>query len=455
MKPRRPWIAPLLLLALGAAGCAPKVVPAATPGAPRFPAFMFPAPPEALAAGPVAGRHQIGWEWLQAGDLRAAERSFTAVLKEAAGFYPAHAGLGYVATARKDYKEAIQHFDRAVAAAPEYVPALVGRGEAQLAVGDTAGALASFEAAAAADPQLPGLRSRIEVLRFRGLQNEVAAARKAAEAGRLTEARTAYLQAIASSPQSPFLYRELAAVELREGNLDAAFEHAEKAAQLDPGDARALVLVAEILERRGEYVKAADTLTAAVALEPSDALDVKIEELRERAAFEAMPEEYRTIEAAPSITRAQLAALLGVRLDDLLRKARRRNSVVMTDTRGNWAAPWILAVTRAGVMEAYPNHTFQPSATVRRADLALVASRALALIAADDPKLAAEWRSVRRKFPDLGPGHLSHAPASLAVEAGVMATLPDGSFALAQPVTGSEAVAAVKKLEDLAKKRGR
>ena len=34
--------------------------------------------------------------------------------------------------------------------------------------------------------------------------------------------------------------------------------------------------------------------------------------MREKAAFEAMPAEYRTIEASPTVTRAQLAALLGV-----------------------------------------------------------------------------------------------------------------------------------------------
>ena len=34
--------------------------------------------------------------------------------------------------------------------------------------------------------------------------------------------------------------------------------------------------------------------------------------------------------------------------------------------RGNWAAPWIMAVARAGLMEVYPNHTFQPNAIVRR-----------------------------------------------------------------------------------------
>ena len=66
------------------------------------------------------------------------------------------------------------------------------------------------------------------------------------------------------------------------------------------------------------------------------------------------------------------------------------------------------------------------------------------------PRLAESWRAARRKFPDVSPGHLAYPAANLAVEAGVMAPLDDGSFQLARPVSGAEAAAAVKKLEELA-----
>ena len=101
-------------------------------------------------------------------------------------------------------------------------------------------------------------------------------------------------------------------------------------------------------------------------------------------------------------------------------------------------------------MEVYPNHTFQPAALVRRGELAQTASRALSLIASENPGLAGSWRNAKREFPDISPNHLSYPAASLAVEAGVMGTLDDGSFQLARPVTGAEAVAAVRKLEELA-----
>jgi len=83
-------------------------------------------------------------------------------------------------------------------------------------------------------------------------------------------------------------------------------------------------------------------------------------------------------------------------------------------------------------------------------DLAEAASRVLSLIAAEKPALASSWRSASRQFADVPPAHLSYPAASVTVEAGVMQPLADGSFQLSKPVTGAEAVAAVKKLEELA-----
>jgi tetratricopeptide (TPR) repeat protein len=439
-----------------AASCAPKTValPPAT-AAPKFPDFIYPAPPTGTGTATDLERHEIAWRWLQAGEPRNAERIFNSLLKQKGDFYPAETGLGYSALARKDYKSAASHFDRAVVANPRYAPALAGRGEALLGLGERQDALKNFEAALAADPQLQTLRSRVEVLRFRGLQDDLAEARKLADSGRLKEARTAYETAITASPQSPFLYRELAAIERRDGDVSAALNHALKASELDPNDGRTLVFIGEIYESQKEYQKALDAYSAALTLEPGDELSNRIEDLRERAAFEAMPEEYRNIESAPTVTRGQLAALFGVRLDELLKRARGRSAAVITDARASWAAPWILAVVRAGIMEAYPNHTFQPEAVVRRGDLAQAASRALSLIAADNPRLAAPWRNAKRQFPDVSPGHLIYPAASLTVEAGVMKTVEDGRFELTRPVTGAEAVAAVRALEDLAERRRR
>ena len=118
---------------------------------------MFPAVVGDLGTPAAEERHKAGWLWLQAGDLKAAERNFDAALKLSETFYPSEAGLGYVGLAKKDLDDAATHFDRAVVANPRYVPALVGRGEALLGLGERDMALKSLEAAVVADPSLGAL----------------------------------------------------------------------------------------------------------------------------------------------------------------------------------------------------------------------------------------------------------------------------------------------------------
>lgn len=449
----RAWARVVFAIACAAAASCATRLPPPPPAVvtPKFPEFVPPVAPPGLAASDVVERHDVGWRWLQAGDLRAADRSFSAALKAAPGFYPAEAGLGYVALARKNLKESILHFDRAVVANPRYAPALAGRAEVLLATGEEEEALASLEAALEADPSLDALRSRIQVLQFRSQQQDITTARKLAEAGRLDHARAAYAEAIAASPQSPFLHRELAEVERRAGNIDLALEHANRAAELEPDEPRTHVMLGELYEARGEPLRAADAFALAVTLQPDPVLEARIAALRDRAAFDSMPAEYREIESSSAVTRGQLAALLAVRLDDVLAGARSVAAVLITDTRGHWASPHILSVARAGVMEVYANHTFQPEAIVRRADLAQAASRVLQILAGGSPQLAESLRPARaRRFPDVGPGNLTFSAVSLVVEAGVMATAPDGTFQPARPVSGAEAVAAVNKLQELA-----
>src|SRR5207245_9608581 len=105
---------------------------------------------------------------------------------------PAEAPLGYVALARKDARAALPHFDRAVEQQHDYVPALIGRGETLLALNRQPDALDAFEAAVAADPSLTDLKRRVEVLRFRELEQDLAGAREAVRSARMDEAVRAY-----------------------------------------------------------------------------------------------------------------------------------------------------------------------------------------------------------------------------------------------------------------------
>jgi tetratricopeptide (TPR) repeat protein len=281
-------------------------------------------------------------------------------------------------------------------------------------------------------------------------EQRLADARAAAGAGRADEAIRAYVAAIASSPASAFLYRELAAVERQKGDLTAALAHFTTARDLDPNDAVALTGIADVLEAQGNFDEAATVYTAALAIEPSAAIQAKLDAVRRRAELARLPAEYRAIDATTEITRAELAALIGVRVGPLLESNRSGDAEPLTDVRGEWAESWILAVARAGVMEPFANHAFQPGTVVRRIDLAQAVERLLALVAPLKPAAAKAWESKRWPFPDLAPSHLAYPAASVAVASGVLTTGPGGTFEPSRIVSGGEAVAAIQRLEGLA-----
>ena len=240
-------------------------------------------------------------------------------------FYPAEAGLGYVALASKKQQGGAaalrsrgggQSAIRAGARRPRRGAARAGRARRRRC--------RASRPRSQADPSLTALRSRIDVLRFRGQQQDDRRPRaRRREAGQLDEARGAYTRAIAASPDSPFLYRELADVERRAGRPGCGAR-----ARAAGSGARAR-RAAHPRAARGDLEAQGDCGESRRGVQrrrwrssQTRRLKRRIDELRDAAAFAAMPPEYRAIESSPAVTRAQLAALFGVQLEPLLSSAR-------------------------------------------------------------------------------------------------------------------------------------
>jgi tetratricopeptide (TPR) repeat protein len=439
-----------LVVATGIAACAahkpPPVV--ATPKYPEFPKLDVPV--ELAATPEVQRQFDEGWQRLQADDLRGASAGFSDILKQNPDFYPAETALGYVAVAQKQFKEAVGHFAVALTKNDRYMPAVQGEIDAALTAGDDAAAISGIQLLLKIDPSRDELRGRMEALRLRLVQSELSAAAAAREAGRLADAQTILTRARQAAPSSSAVLRELASVELAQGAADAAEDHARKAVQLDTTDAESLAVLGNVLEAQGKTAEAADTYKRAIALDPRPAWRQKADALVARANYEALPADYRAIPTAATVTRGQLAAMIGIDLKSIVDQAPKKPAVVITDVRTHWAAPWILPVAQAGLMDVFANHTFQPNSTVRRSDLAQVVSQLLTLAGARRPNDLASWRAARPRLADVSAGYVSYRAIGMAVTAGAMKLDDDGKFWPSRPATGEEVVAAVARVRQLA-----
>ena len=447
MRCRRGAIGGALVLLTLVAGCATRIAPPMLKAL-AYPEFVYPALPQLLHTANAAGDVDRGWRYLQNDDLGNAEREFAEALQRSPGLYPAGTGGAYVALAQREFDRALGGFDAVLVAVPMYAPALVGRGQTLLALDRSAAALEALEAALMADPSLVNVRSRIDVLRFRNLQEVIEAARAAAAAGQRAEARAGYERALGVSPDSAFLYRELGMLDRADGDVDAGLDRFRRAADLDPDDAISLTQIGDLLAERRDFEGAESAYRRASAIEPSDDLLVRITEVLTEARDAQLPQEFRAIEDLDRISRGDLAALLGVRLEDVLRDAPERDMVV-TDAQGHWAVIWIAEVARRGVIDPFANHTFQPGALITRGDLAGAVHRVVAVAALNRPDVGA-LLAARPTIADMGMAHLSYPAAAAAVASGVMPLLEEGRFQVADPVSGAEAIDMVARLRALA-----
>ena len=436
----------VLAMALSACASAPPR-PGATPTL-RYPEFPVAEVPAALKVQQdMRDRQILGWQRLQAGDTRAATREFTELLKRSPEFYPAETGLGFVALAERQYAQAASRFGAAVARDSRYVPALSGLVQAHVALGSYDEAVAAMEKLTALDPQRD--RSQLEMLRFRQVQGLIENGRKARQAKRLDEADSIFSRALALSPQSTIILRELAVTEVALGQLAEAEAHARRAVLIDANDAEAHATVGAVLEAQNRPQDAGAAYARAAELD--DKWKSKAESLK-AANTAAVPEGLRDIDVSPTVTRAQLAGLIGTRLSDLLTRAPKRATEIVTDVQGHWAAPWIVPVTQAGVMEVFSNHTFQPGAAIRRGELAQAVSQLLPLALAGRAAQLTQWQTARPGFPDVAASNLYYRAAALAVTAGIMSADETGRFFPTRPATGSETAAAISRIEQLAKR---
>ena len=432
---------------LGLAACAPRV-PVVT--APAYPAFLFPEIPAEYADSTLATRQRDAWAFLQAGDPdRAAER-FEILAARDPGFYPAAAGLGWANVARGAYGDAVANFETAIGMRPAYLPALVGRGEAFLGDANAAAALRSFEAALDVDAGLRRVEQIVRELRLTVSTERLAYAEAAAERGDWPTAEAAFLELLETSPESPFLYVRVAAARLGQGDLAGALESVRRATALDPDNGPALVAEGEILERRGDLTGAEAAYLRADTVDPSEETAAHLARIRARRRVDAMPAEYRAIPSRDEVTRADLAALLGVRFEALLAEAVLGEATpIITDAREHWGRSWILAVTQARVMAVDAAYRFEPHRVVRRGELAEAVANVLYLIAEVDPAGAEGWRGGIPRIADMSETHLNYASVVDAVAAGVLSTFGDGTFRPTASVSGAEAVEAVDRLGTL------
>lgn len=425
----------LLIPALAVVLLASCARPPAAPRAPESGEYMFPSWPAGELTPELERRINKAWRSLLAGDAAAAERDLQKTLQRQPGLVPAATALAYARLAQGRIAEAARGFDDVLRRRPDYVPAAAGAAQAAQRAGDAEGALRLYRRALQLSPDQPLLLRKLAEVRLQVTEKRVADARTAMQAGRADEAVAQYRAALEAAPEVAGLRLELATLLAERGDKTGAIEVLEG----DPGEDRQVLLhLGQLLEEMKEHDRALQAYRRLLARDPHDDEALRrSQEVRQAVELLQMPEEYRAIATAAHISRAELAALLAVKVTALSRVPAGPPKVAI-DISGSWAREHIIEALGLDLMDVYPNHTFQPGATVRRGELARAVARVLDLLRwppAPTPALS-----------DMTASNMFHASAARVVAAGLMDLSPSGAFEAWRPVSGQEAVDVIEGL---------
>ena len=442
----RGFLAPLPLgavLVLGLAGflaaCGPRIEAPAVDDSD----YVFPQ----IQRGEMSAREEkalrLAWTDVLVGRADRAEPALNKLLAERPGLRPATIVSGFANLRANRLEAAAAIFDQAVQAAQGDASALLGLASVRRKQGRLDQALPLYLSALRLRPKDAALVRRAGEVKLAVAESALARAASLSAEGKKAEAIAMLERALEVAPELNSVRLQLAGLLLGLGKrtealsvLGAALESDRivtmqiAAIRFEDGDLDG----AEVALKRG-FKNAAEDQEASSLLA----------RISERRSLLALPEQLRAIALAPRITRAELAALVVARVDSLKARKPSGPSEVASDLSRTWARPQILRALDLGLFDLYPNHTFQPSGSVRRGELAVVAARVLDLVG---------WGRAAGGSPkDMSPSHLQYGPVIRVLGAGVMENVASGAFEPWRLVSGAEAKGVVESLARLSTSR--
>lgn len=361
------------------------------------------------------------------------------LLKKQKDFSAAVTIEAYIALYQHQDPSAIRKFEQVLSANPGNRIALYYLAELAFARGDYARSSDLYSKLIAVDTNRADLEAKRQKSLLLATENLLQSAAKAEEEKRLTAAEELYRQTLGMAPHEPAFHARLAGLLVKEQKWDEALVHYRTQLELggrNPGVERN---IAEALMNLGRTEEARDVLDR-LRKEGSvdEGLDAKVNELEDLGRWGNDIESFREIKSSQALTREQLAALI-IRYFPQVAEFRQSPQIV-TDTQGSWARTEVQVVVGVGLVDPFPNHTFQPSAPVTRGEFAMAISRLVRLLSVSP--------STAPPIPvsDLDSGNAIYPEIQLVLGHGLMTLDSAGTFGINGELSGEEAVPAVERL---------
>ena len=382
------------------------------------------------------------------GDLQKARKEFGDELKKNPRHYPSYLGIGYTYLTEKQFTESEKYIRKALELQPDYPQAHFALATVLEQQQNYDGALHELEQTAQTNPDYPSIQESLSVMKLKVTEMHLNEAQKTRDSD--PELALQHLKSAQTlAPEIASIPTDIADILIKQDKCPDAIPYLEKAIELSLEKTQPKLQMADCLTEMQEYNQAVSVYEELSAQHPDDnEIRAKLEAARKRVFVQSLPEEYQEIPKAAEITRAQFAALVMVNLE-FLQNYSSGTSQILVDTINHWAKNFILKAVDLGVMDPYPNRTFQPDEPLTRLELAKGASRILEIVESNARKEIPAQENPA-SIPDVPSSNVYYKMIAKAVSAGLLTVDGDGNFHPSRTVSGAEALSLINQIKRIA-----
>lgn len=405
--------------------------------------YMGELPPAAVAELSLDDRILLedAWRYIQEGRVKKAEKSLNKLGSQNPFYY---VGLGYVSLILDYPQRAAQYFKASLAEFPEIVQARIGLAQIYQDEGREDLAFIEYREILKVNPEHPWAKPQFEEIRTRKTEELQREADNYLRTGDTEKGRETYLKALYYSPDSTETHLALAKIYKQEGDLKKALVHYEAAATNIPQNRNIQEEYADTLFQAGELKNSLVIYEELLAKDPgNNEIQERLETIKNRLGIFKLPSQYDSIPFSEAVSKEEIAALLSVKFKDIIDKPAGKPPIII-DISTSWASQFILHTASLGILDVYPNHTFQPKKVITRAEMAEILFRLVERLKRKGHSFVQQIPPDRIQIADVSPGNYYYRPILLIISYDIMDLTRDRTFNPNQAVSGQEAIKLVE-----------
>jgi Tfp pilus assembly protein PilF len=351
-----------------------------------------------------------------------------------------HVGLGYAFFLLGDFQASEENFKAALNYYPGMVLAHLGLAQLYQNTGRENSAFAEYREVLKKNPEHSWAKREYEALKIKKTEEALDEGLDFLARGNQERSKEAFLRSLYYSPDSAKAHLALAGIYKAEDQLQNALVHLKAASTNETKNPEILKDYAETLLLTEQYARSLEIYEQLLEMQP-DNQDVqsRIENLKNRLGIFELPSQYHNIMHKEVTSREEMAALLAVKFKGIIDEAKAKPPIII-DISTSWASKFILTTTSLGILEIYPNHTFQPQKIITRAEMTEILLRLINLLKKKGYSLIQQFPPEIIQISDVSPDNYYYNPIAQIISYQIMDLDAERAFRPEQPVSGQEAI---------------